>query len=84
MRERMKYSCRYLVVLCFFRMTSSRAWEILESNLGRANPDVGAACISLGNLAIIRHRPVEATDWFRRALQTLEVGQDENIPATTP
>lgn len=50
-----------------------RAWEILESRHGRANPDVGAACISLGNLAIIRRRQDEAIDWFRRALGTFEV-----------
>lgn len=50
-----------------------RAWEILESRHGRAHPDVGAACISLGNLAVIRRRQDEAVDWFRRALGTFEV-----------
>ncbi|CAM9104527.1 unnamed protein product, partial [Hapterophycus canaliculatus] len=50
-----------------------RAWEILESRHGRMNPDVGAACISLGNLAVIRRRRDEAVDWFRRALGTFEV-----------
>ncbi|CAM9208095.1 unnamed protein product, partial [Scytosiphon promiscuus] len=49
-----------------------RAWEILESRHGRINPDVGAACVSLGNLAIIRRRQDEAIDWFRRALGTFE------------
>ncbi|CAM9188256.1 unnamed protein product, partial [Ectocarpus sp. 12 AP-2014] len=49
-----------------------RAWEILESRHGRNDPDVGAACISLGNLAIIRRRLNEAIDWFRRALGTFE------------
>eukprot|EP00903_Cladosiphon_okamuranus_P011996 g11265.t1 len=50
-----------------------RAWEILESRHGRAHPDVGAACLSLGNLAIIRRSQDEAVDWFRRALGTFEV-----------
>lgn len=50
-----------------------RAWEILESRHGRAHPDVGAACISLGNLAVIRRRQDEAVNWFRRALGTFEV-----------
>ncbi|CAM9117583.1 unnamed protein product, partial [Pylaiella littoralis] len=49
-----------------------RAWEILESCHGRINPDVGAACISLGNLAVIRRKQGEAIDWFRRALGTFE------------
>lgn len=71
--------CVFLCTYCALvspppaRTIICRAWEILESNLGRANPDVGAACISLGNLAIICHRPTEATDWFRRALRTFEV-----------
>lgn len=53
----------------------SRTWEILESRHGRNDPDVGAACISLGNLAVIRRRLNEAIDWFRRALGTFEVNK---------
>lgn len=49
------------------------AWEILESRHGRLHPDVGAACVSLGNLAVIRHKHGEASDWFKRALGTFEV-----------
>lgn len=57
--------------------TTSRAWEILESKYGRTHPEVGEACISLANLAIVRHRPAEAMDWFRRALETFEVKQQK-------
>lgn len=53
--------------------TTLRAWEFLESKHGRVHPEVGEACISLANLAIIRRRPAEAVDWFRRALGTFEV-----------
>ncbi|CAN0034680.1 unnamed protein product [Ectocarpus sp. 6 AP-2014] len=49
-----------------------RVWEILESRHGRNDPDVGAACVSLGSLAVIRRRLNEAIDWFRRALGTFE------------
>ncbi|CAM9108372.1 unnamed protein product, partial [Discosporangium mesarthrocarpum] len=48
------------------------AWEIQERRLGKSHAAVGAACVSLGNLAVIRHCNEEAVHWFKRALGTFE------------
>lgn len=44
------------------------------------HPDVGAAYVSLANLAIIRHAPNEAIDWYRTALEVFEASGPSHGP----
>lgn len=46
----------------------TRSWELLTSKLGSSHPACAAACVSLGNLCIVRCNTQEAVNWFRRAL----------------